>query len=72
MVIKRILRYLKDNEDYGLWYKLGGNLDLKVFTDADWARNLDDRKSTSGGAFFLGKILGYLGQVKSKIAHPNT
>ena len=28
-----------------------------MFTDADWPRNIDDRKSTSGGAFFLGKIL---------------
>ena len=51
--IKRILRYLKGNEDYGLSYKLGGNLDLKVFTDVDWVENLDDRKSTSGGAFFF-------------------
>ena len=57
MAVKRILRYLKGTEDYGLWYKLGGNLDLKVFTDADWAGNIDDRKSTSGGAFFLGKRL---------------
>ena len=30
---------------------------MKVFTDADWAGNLDDRKNTSGGAFFLGKRL---------------
>ena len=57
MAIKRIMRYLKGIEDYGLWYKFGGNLDLKVFTDADWVGNLDDRKSTSGGAFFLGKRL---------------
>ena len=57
MAVKRILRYLKGIRDYGLWYKLGGNLDLKVFTDADWARNIDDRKSTSGGAFFLCKRL---------------
>ena len=57
MAIKRILRYLKGTEDYGLWYELGGNLDLKVFTDADWAGNLDDRKNTSGGAFFFGKRL---------------
>ena len=48
---------MKGTEDYGLWYKLGGNLNLKVFTDADWIVNIDDRKSTSGGAFFLGKIL---------------
>ena len=53
MIVKRILRYLKGTEDYGLWYKLEGNLDLKVFTDADWAGNIDDRKSTSGGEFFI-------------------
>ena len=57
MAIKRILRYLKGTEDYGLWYKLGGNLDLKVFTDVDWVGNLDDIKNKSGGAFFLGKRL---------------
>ena len=57
MAIKRILRYLKGTEDYGLWYKLGGNMDLKVFIDVDWTGNLDDRKSTSSGAFFLGKRL---------------
>ena len=51
------MRYLKGNEDYGLWYKLGGNLDLKVFTNVDWAGSIDDKKSTSGGAFFLGKRL---------------
>ena len=57
MEVKRILRYLKGTEDYGLWYKFERNMDLKVFTDDDWVGNLDDRKSTSGGAFFLGKIL---------------
>ena len=30
---------------------------MKVFTDVDSARNIDDKKSTSGGAFFLGKRL---------------
>ena len=44
MAIKRILRYLKGIEDYGLWYKLGENLDLKVFTDVYWVGNIDDRK----------------------------
>ena len=29
----------------------------KVFTDVDWARSIDDKKNTSGGAFFLGKRL---------------
>ena len=55
--IKRIMRYLKWTKGYGLWYKKGGNFDLKTFTDVDWERSVDDRNSTSGGAFFLGKRL---------------
>ena len=35
MAIKRIMIYLKGIEDYGSWYKMGGNLDLKVFTNVD-------------------------------------
>ena len=57
MAIERILRYLKGTKYYGIWYKLGGNLGLRVFTNADWVGILDDRKSTSDGAFFLGKRL---------------
>ena len=57
MEINRIMRYLKGTQEYGLWYKLGDNMDLKVFTDADWVGSIDDRKSISGGAFFLGKRL---------------
>ena len=57
MAIKRIMRYLKGTKEYGLWYKKGGNLDLKVFTNVNWAGSIDDRKSTSGGIFFLGKRL---------------
>ena len=68
--IKRILGYLKGTEDYGLWYKLGGNIDLKVFTYVDWAKNLDDIKSTTGELSFLVKDW-YLGQARSKTTHPN-
>ena len=57
MEIKRIMRYLKGTEEYGLWYKKRGNLDLKSFIDVDWKGSFNDRKSTSGGAFFIGKIL---------------
>jgi hypothetical protein len=57
MEIKRIMRYLKGTEDYGLWYRNGGNLDLKKFIDFDWVGSVDDKKSTSGGTFFLGKRL---------------
>lgn len=57
MAIKKIMRYLKGTKDYGVWYKFGGNMDFKVFTDADLVGNIDDRKRTSGEEFFLGKRL---------------
>ena len=57
MEIKRLMRYLNGTEEYGLWYKKGGNLDLKAFTNPNWAGSVDDRKRASGGALFLGKRL---------------
>ena len=70
MEIKRILRYLKGTEDYGLWYKLGVNLDLKVFNDVDWEENIDDRKKLVVEHSFLVKGR-YLVQARSKTSHPN-
>ena len=51
------MRYLKGTEDFGLYYKKNENFELRAYTDADWAGNIDDRKNTSGGAFFLGRRL---------------
>ena len=72
MAIKRIMRYLEGTEGYGLWYKMGGNLDLKVFTNVDWAGSIDDRKSTSGGSFFLGKRLVSLTSKKKNCTSQST
>ena len=50
--VKRILRYLKGTADYGIL--LGGdNLKLIGYTDADWAGDVDSRRSMSG---FLSKM----------------
>ena len=57
MVVKRIMRYLKGIEDYDLYQKKNKKFELRAYIDVDWARNIDDIKSTSGGAFFLGKRL---------------
>ena len=43
--------------EFGLYYKKNENFELRAYTDVDWARNIDDRKNTSGGEFFLGKRL---------------
>ena len=57
MVINIIMRYLKGTKYCGLYYKKNEKFELRSYTNVDWARNIDDRKSTSGGEFFLGKRL---------------
>jgi hypothetical protein len=53
MAAKRILRYLKGTLHLGLSFK-PGPLTLSAFTDADWAGDPDDRRSTSGLLVYLG------------------
>jgi len=55
--VKRIIKYVKGTVNHGLWYSRDSGTELLGFSDADWAGNLEDRKSTSGGCFFLGKNL---------------
>eukprot|EP00253_Pinus_taeda_P030413 PITA_30413 len=55
--VKRIFKYLQGTQNYGLWYPRDTDLTLHAYTDADWAGGMDDRKSTSGGAFFMGSRL---------------
>ena len=51
------MTYLKGTNDFGLYYKRSDKFELNSYTDANWGGNIDDRKSTSGGALFLGKRL---------------
>jgi len=53
VAVKRIFRYLKGTLDYGLWYPKDNKFTLHAYTDADWVGDVDDRKTTSGGAFNL-------------------
>jgi hypothetical protein len=50
----RILRYVSRTKDRGLLYRAGTAVQLAGYTDADWAGNAADRRSTSGYAFTLG------------------
>ena len=56
-VVKRIFKYLQGTQNYGLWYPRDTDLTLHAYTDVDWVGSVDDRKSTSGGAFYMGSIL---------------
>ena len=55
VAVKCILKYLKGTANYGLLYtkKDDANRVIVGFSDADWAGNANDRKSTSGYLFMV-------------------
>ena len=55
--LKRIIKYVKIIAEFGVWYSKDTNDVLVGYSDADWARNADDRESTSGGCFYVGNNL---------------
>ena len=68
--VKRIIRYIKSTYNLGIFYSFDTNDILVGYCDADWAGNIDDRKSTSGVAFML-VITWFLGLVRNKIRFPS-
>ena len=53
--VKRILRYLQETKTHGIRFQPGNKVDFRSYSDADWAGDHFDRKSTSGYAFiFMG------------------
>ncbi|PRQ16867.1 putative RNA-directed DNA polymerase [Rosa chinensis] len=53
-IVKRILRYLKGYVGRGILMKNNGNTHIMGYTDADWAGNSLDQKSTIGLCTFVG------------------
>ena len=55
MGVKRVLRYLKGTLNYGLKFSVHGEqTELNGYSDADWAGDVDTRRSTSGYVFQFG------------------
>lgn len=67
--VKRILRYLKGTTELALKYEQSESGTLIGFSDADWAGDLDDRRSTTGNVFLLsGGAVSWLSKKQSTVA----
>jgi hypothetical protein len=55
--VLRIIRYIKGTLFYGLHYSATSSLILRAYSDADWAGDPSDRRSTTGFCIFLGDSL---------------
>ncbi|KAK4345279.1 hypothetical protein RND71_035455 [Anisodus tanguticus] len=56
-VVKRIIRYVAGTSDLGIWYSKDTNSNLIGYSDSNCTGDVEDRKSTSGGCFYLGNNL---------------
>ena len=57
IALKRIIKYVKTITNFGVWYNNDTNDVLVGYSDTDWTGNANDRKSTSGGCFYVSNNL---------------
>ncbi|GJW18259.1 hypothetical protein Tco_0025695 [Tanacetum coccineum] len=70
---KEIFRYLKGKPTLGLWYSRDSLFELVSYTDSDYARATQDRKSTTGGCQFLGnRLISWQCKKKTVVATSTT
>nr|GEY71112.1 putative ribonuclease H-like domain-containing protein [Tanacetum cinerariifolium] len=63
----RIIRYLKGTTGHGVLFQPNGYLETQLFTDADWAGNKSDRRSTSSYFTLVGGNLVTWRSKKQKV-----
>ena len=69
MAVKRILRYLQGTKSHGIRFKPDNKVDFCGYSDADWAGDHADRKSTSKYAFMLmGDTLSWGSKKQSSVS----
>ncbi|XP_076908792.1 uncharacterized protein LOC143565815 [Bidens hawaiensis] len=66
-VVLRIIRYLKGTASHGVLFKPNGHLETQLYTDADWAGDKGNRRSTSGYFTLVGGNLVTWRSKKQKV-----
>jgi hypothetical protein len=54
VAVKQLLRYIAGTRSFGCVLTSSGELELVGYSDADWAGDPDDRRSTTGSLFMIG------------------
>ena len=63
------MRYLKGTIDFDLYYDGNHEYKLYGYKDANWARSVSNKKSTSGGCYSLGSaMISWFSRKQSSIA----
>ena len=57
IALKRIIKYVKTTADFDEQYNKDTNVVLVRYSNTNWAVNANDRKSISGGCFYVGNNL---------------
>ena len=67
--VTRILRYLKMTPGKGLFFQRTTKKEIEIFSDADWAGSVTDRRSTSGYCSFVwGNLVTWRSKKQSVVA----
>jgi hypothetical protein len=70
---KSILRYLSETKDYGLVFKKANTMTITAFADADFANNVDTRRSHSGYVIKVGHgVVSWCSKRQETVAQSST
>ena len=73
VAVIHILRYIKGTMFHGLHFSAHSTLDLCAYSDADWAGDPTDRRSTIGFCFFLGdSFISWHSKKQHILSHSST
>ncbi|XP_038904394.1 secreted RxLR effector protein 161-like [Benincasa hispida] len=70
---KRVIRYISGTKHYDLYFQPSPNLQVSTYYNANWASNLDDRKSVVTYYTFVGNnIVSWSSRKQTVVARSST